>query len=67
MGLKPPDNPRKLHIKYVGVQGDGFAVPLHNILSAVAGWLHGSEDSMSWITSGSFFDFQNSFIPNYLA
>ena len=36
-----------------GVQGDGKAVPLHNIKSAVAGWLHGSEDSMSWITQRS--------------
>ena len=25
------------------------------------------ERTLSWITSGSFFDFQNSLIPNYLA
>ena len=36
-----------------GVQGDGYAVPLYNIKSAVARWLHGSEDSMSWITQRS--------------
>ena len=29
-----------------GVQGVGYAVPLYNIKSAVAGWLHESEDSM---------------------
>ena len=35
-----------LVVNVQGVQGDGEAVPLYNIKSAVARWLHGSEDSM---------------------
>ena len=30
-----------------GVQGDGFAVPLHEYNTAVTRRLHGSEDGMS--------------------
>ena len=36
-----------------GYRGTAKPSPCINILSAVARWLHGSEDSMSWITQRS--------------